>query len=71
MSEQEYRHLAERILKAIREQGAPRPPRATVDYLVESVREDRELVRAAMSDLIVRGELQVTSDLQVTAPTAQ
>lgn len=71
VSDEEYRQLAERIVSAIRMQEAPSHPRATMDYLAAQVICDREILRAAVSDLIVRGELQVTPDLRVTAPSAR
>jgi len=70
MSEREYRRLAHAIVEAIRQQSEPRSPRATVDYLVDHVHGDREILRATVSDLIVGGELQITPDLRVTAPAA-
>jgi hypothetical protein len=68
MSEQEYERLARAIVEAIQQQSEPRSPRATVDYLVDRVHVNREVLRATVSDLIVGGELQVTPDLRVTAP---
>lgn len=71
MSETEYAELAKQIVAAVERQSEPRSPRATVDYLVGRVPRDREILRAAVSDLIVGGELQVNSDLRVTVPSVE